>query len=213
MSSTRALGGAEAGAPSGSGRRKCGRPFGSRNRAKDPAATPPVPRRRGRPPGSRNKRTLEALAATAVVESAGAAPATAVTAAPAGVVALATTNAVAPTGATSIAGLSATTLEAAAAIVGAAIAIRAAPPGLAGAGIGGSSSASAAKVRKPRRLPPRQRLSYISEHGFTTFVVHLRGRVRGVPAAPRQFCRHYGEEPPDEHHGGGGQWRPAPVPR
>jgi hypothetical protein len=89
MSSTGALGGVVAGVPSGSGGRKRGRPFGSRNRAKDPAATPPVPRRRGRPPGSRNKRTLAALAAAAAVESAGAAPAAAVAAAPVGVVALA----------------------------------------------------------------------------------------------------------------------------
>jgi hypothetical protein len=83
MSPTGALGGAGAGVPSGSGGRKRGRPFGSRNRAKDPAATPPVPRRRGRLPGSRNKRTLVALAAAATAESAGAAPAATVAAAPA----------------------------------------------------------------------------------------------------------------------------------
>jgi hypothetical protein len=29
--------------------------------------------------------------------------------------------------------------------------------------------------------------------------------MRGAPAAPCQFRRHYGKEPPDEHHGGGGQ--------
>jgi hypothetical protein len=77
-------------------------------------------------------------------------------------------------GAASTASLVVTPLEAAAAIIGAAIAVRAAPPGLAGAGIGGSSSAAAAAVRRPWCPPARQRLSYISEHGFTTFVVHLR---------------------------------------
>jgi hypothetical protein len=154
MSSTGALGGAGAGVPSGSGGLKCGRPFGSRNRAKDPATTLAVPRRRGRPPGSRNKRTLAALTAAAAVESAGVAPAAAVATAPAGVVASVATNTAAPVGTTSIAGLAVTPLEAAAAIVGAAIALRVAPPGLAGAGIGGSSSTDAAKVHRPRRSPP-----------------------------------------------------------
>jgi hypothetical protein len=55
-----ALSGAGAGAPSGSGGRKRGRPFGSKNRVKDPAVTPPVPRRCGRPLGSHNKKTLSA---------------------------------------------------------------------------------------------------------------------------------------------------------
>jgi hypothetical protein len=86
---------------------------------------------------------------------------------------LATSNAVAPAGATPVAGLAATPLEAAAAIIGAAIVVGAAPPGLTGIGVGGLSSAAAAKVRKPRCSPPWQRLSYVSEHGFTTFVVHL----------------------------------------
>jgi hypothetical protein len=105
MSSTGAFGGAGARVPSGSGGRKRGRPFESRNKAKVPVVTLLVPRRCGRPPGSCNKRTLEALAAAAATESAGVASATAVTAAPAGVVALATTNAAAPAGATSVAGL------------------------------------------------------------------------------------------------------------
>jgi hypothetical protein len=163
---------------------------------KDPAATSPVPRRRGHPPGSRNKRTLEALAAAAAAESAGAAPTAAVVAAPAGVVALATTNAAAPAGATSIAGLATTPLEEAAAIVGATIAVGAAPPGLAGAGVGGSSSADAAKVRKPRRSLPRQRLSYVSEHGFTTFVVHLRAGCEARLPLPASFVSTMGRNPP-----------------
>jgi hypothetical protein len=66
-----------------------------------------------------------------------------------------------------------TPLEEAATIIGTAIAVGAAPLGLVGAGIGGSSSAAAAAVRRPRRPPAQQWLSYISEHGFTTFVVHL----------------------------------------
>jgi hypothetical protein len=75
MSSTRVLSGTGAGVPSGSGGRKRGRLLGSRNKVKDPAVTPPVPRKRGRPPGSRNKKTVEALAVAATAESAGAAPA------------------------------------------------------------------------------------------------------------------------------------------
>jgi hypothetical protein len=174
MSSTRVLGGAGAGVPSGSGGRKCGRLFGSRNRARDPAATPPVPRRHGHPLGSRNKKTLEALAAAAAAESVGVASAATVAGAPAGAVASAATNAIAPVGAASIGGLAVTPLEAAAAIISAAIAVGAAPPGLAGAGVGGLSSAAAGAVRRPRRSPLRLRLSYVSEDGFTTFVVHLR---------------------------------------
>jgi hypothetical protein len=115
---------------------------------------PLVPHRRGRPPGSRNKKTLAALAAAAVAESAKAAPAVAVAAASAGVVPLATTNAAAPAGTTSIAGLAMTPLETAAALVGAAIAVRAAPLGLAGGGVNCSSGAATAKTRKPRRSPP-----------------------------------------------------------
>jgi hypothetical protein len=112
------------------------------------------------------------------------------------VVALATTNAAAPVGATSIVGLFATPLEAAAAIVGAVIAVGVAPPGLAGAGIGGSSSASAAKVRKPRRSPPRQRLSYVSKHGFTTFVVHLWDGCEACLPLPASFVGTMGRNPP-----------------
>jgi hypothetical protein len=151
---------------------------------------------------------LEILAAAAVAESARAAPAAAVAAAPAGVAALATTNAAAPAGATSIAGLTATPLEAAAAIVGTAIAVGAAPPGLTGASVGGSSRAAAAKVRKPRRSPPRQRLSYVSEHGFTTFVVHLRVGCEARLPLPASFVGTIGRNPPMSimvEEGSGGQ--------
>jgi hypothetical protein len=56
---------------------------------KDPAATPPVSRKRGRPLGSRNKKTLAALVAAAAADSARAAPATTAAAAPVGAVAAA----------------------------------------------------------------------------------------------------------------------------
>jgi hypothetical protein len=121
---------------------------------------------------------------------------------------LATTNAAAPAGATSIAGLTATHLEAAAAIVGAAIAVGAAPPGLASASVGCSSRAAAAKVRKPRRSPPWQRLSYISEHRFTTFVVHLQAGCEVRLPLPASFVSTMGRNPPTSimvEEGSGGQ--------
>jgi hypothetical protein len=200
MSSTGISGGAGAGGPGGPGGCKRGRPFGSRNRVKDPAATPPVPRKRGRPLGSRNKKTLAALAAAAAAESAGVASTAAVATAPAGAVASAATNAMAPVGAASTGSLAVTPLEAVAAIVSAAIAVGAARPGLADAGVGGSSSATAGAVRRPQCSPLRQRLSYVSEHGFTTFVVHLRAGCEVRLPLP-QLHRHLGEESPDERHG------------
>jgi hypothetical protein len=69
MLSTRISGGAGAGGSGGPGEHKRGCPFGSRNRAKDPAVTPPVPRKGGRPLGGRNKKTLAALAAAAAAKS------------------------------------------------------------------------------------------------------------------------------------------------
>jgi hypothetical protein len=81
-----------------------------------------------------------------------------------------------------------TPLEAAAAIIGAAIAVGAAPPGLAGAGVSGLSSATAAVVCRPWHPPARQRLSYFSEHGFATFVVHLwAGCEVRLPLPPSFF--------------------------
>jgi hypothetical protein len=101
-----------------------------------------------------------------------------------------------------------TPLEVAAAIVGAAISVRAAPLGLAGAGVSGSSSAAAVKVRRPRRSPPRQRLSYVSEHGFTTFVVHLRAGCKARLPLPASFVGTMGRNPPTSimvEEGSGGQ--------
>jgi hypothetical protein len=105
------------------------------------------------------------------------------------------TNAAAPAGAASATGLAVTPLESAAAIVGTTIAIGVDPPGLAGAGVGGSSSAAAAAVRKPRRSPPRQRLSYVSEHEFTTFMVHLRAGCEVRLLLPPSFVGTMGRNP------------------
>jgi hypothetical protein len=134
--------------------------------------------------------------------------AAAITAAPAGVVALATTDTAAPTGATSVAGLAATPLEAAATIIGAAIAVGAAPPGLADMGVSGSSGAAAAKARRPRRSPPQQRLAYVLKHGFTTFVVHLRAGCEERLPLPASFVGTMGRNPPTSimvEEGSGGQ--------
>jgi hypothetical protein len=112
MSSSGPLGGAGAGGPSGSSGRKRDRPFLSKNRVKDPAATPPVSSKRGRLLGSHKKKTLAALAATAAVDSAGAAPAVA---------------AVAPIEAVTTAATALTSIEAAATIIGTAVSVGAAP--------------------------------------------------------------------------------------
>jgi hypothetical protein len=63
------------------------------------------------------------------------------------------------------------------------------------AGAGGSTSAAATVVRKPRRPPPEQRLSYTSEHGFTTFVVHLRAGCEVRLPLPFKFIDTLGETP------------------
>jgi hypothetical protein len=151
---------------------------------------------------------LAALAAAAAAEFAGAASATAITAAHAGVVASAATNVVAPVGAASVTGLAVTLLEAVAAIVGATILVGAAPLDLAGAGVGGSSRAAAAKVRRPRRSPLRQWLSYVSEHRFTTFMVHLRAGCEARLPLPTSFVGTMGRNPPTSimvEEGSGGQ--------
>jgi hypothetical protein len=193
MSSLEAFGGAGARTTGGLGGRKRGRPLGSLNKAKDPAAMPPVPWRRGRPPGSRNKKTLEALAGVAAVEPFGASHSTAIIAAPRG----ATANAAVPAAATSIAGLTGTPLEAAAALVGAAMAFRAAPLGLAGPSVGGSSSAAASKARTRSPRPPfRQRLSYVPKHGFTTSVVPLLAGCKEHLLLPASFIGTMGKNHP-----------------
>jgi hypothetical protein len=124
------------------------------------------------------------------------------------VVALAAANTAAPAGATSVASLAATPLEAAAALVGAAMAVGAAPLGLAGGGIGGSSGAAAAKARKPWRLPPRQRISYTPKHGFTTSMVHLWAGCEERLPLPASFVGTMGRNPPMSfmvEEGSGGQ--------
>jgi hypothetical protein len=206
MSSFEAFSGAGAGTAGGLGGRKCGRPLGGLNKAKDPAAMPLVPQRRGRPSGSRNKKTLEALAAVAAAEPFGAGHSTAIVAAPRGVVALA---AAVPAAATSVAGLTGTPLEAAAALVGAAMAFRAAPPGLAGPSVGGSSSAAASEAHTRSPRPPfRQQLSYVPKHGFATSVVPLLAGCKERLPLPASFIGTMGKNPPTSlmvEDGSGGQ--------
>jgi hypothetical protein len=128
--------------------------------------------------------------------------------APGGVVALATANVVAPAGATSVAGLTGTPLEAAAALIGAAMAVGAAPLGLAGRSVGGSSSAAAGKARKPRLPPPQQRLSYTPKHGYTTSMVHLVAGCQERLPLPASFVGTMGKNPPTSimvEEGSGGQ--------
>jgi hypothetical protein len=110
--------------------------------------------------------------------------------------ALAAANVVAPVGPTSVAGLTGTLLEAAAALIGAAMAVGAAPPGLAGRSVGGSSSTAAGKAHKPRRPPPLQRLSYTPKHGYTTSVVHLVDRCQERLPLPASFVGTMGKNPP-----------------
>jgi hypothetical protein len=124
------------------------------------------------------------------------------------VVALAAANAATPAGTTSVAGLTGTPLEAAAALVGAAMAVGAAPPGLVGRSIGGSSSAAAGKVRKPQCPPPQQRLSYTPKHGYTTSVVHLLAGCEERLPLPASFVGMMGKNPPTSimmEEGSGGQ--------
>jgi hypothetical protein len=88
-----------------------------------------------------------------------------------------------------------TPIEAAAAIIGVAVSIGVAPPGFATAGTGGSTSAAANVVRKPRRPPAQQQLSYTSEHGFTTFVAHFRAGCEVRLPLPFRFVDSLGETP------------------
>jgi hypothetical protein len=157
---------------------------------------PPVPQRHGRLSGSHNKKTLEALAAAAAAEPFGDSHSIAIVAAPGGAVALAAANAVVPMATTSIAGLTGTALEAAAALVDAAMAVGAAPPGLAGKSIGGSSGVAAGKARKPQRPPPKQRLSYTLKHGFATSVVHLLAGCKERLPLPASFIGTMWKNPP-----------------
>jgi hypothetical protein len=121
---------------------------------------------------------------------------------------LAAANAVAPAAATSVAGLTGTPLEAAAALVGAAIAVGAAPPGLTGTSVGSSSSTAAGKARKPQHLSPEQWLSYTPKHGYATSVVHLLAGCEERLPLPASFIGTMGKNPPMSimvEEGSGGQ--------
>jgi hypothetical protein len=124
-------------------------------------------------------------------------------------VAAAASGAAVSTAATSVAGLTGTPLQAAAALVGAAMAFRAAPPGLAGLDAGGSSSAAVKKARAPPPRPPtRQRLSYVPKHGFATAVVPLLAGSRERLPLPASFIGTMGKSPPTSfliEDGSGGQ--------
>jgi hypothetical protein len=170
---------------------------------------PPVPRKRGRPPGSRNRKTLAALAAAAATKPFGAGRSSAIVAAPGGTVAAAAAGAIVPAAASSVAGLTGTPLEAAAALVGAAMAFGAAPPGLAGLSVGGSSSVTANKVRAPPPRPPtKQRLSYVLKHRFATAIVPLLAGSKEHLPLPASFIGTMGKDPPMSfmiEDGSGGQ--------
>jgi hypothetical protein len=145
---------------------------------KDPVATPLVSCKRGRLLGSRNKKTLAALVAAAAADSTGASPAATVVVTPAGAVAAAVTP-----------------VEAAVGIVGATVSVGATPPGFAAMGAGGSASAATNVVRKPQRPPAQQRLSYTSEHGFTTFLVHFWAGCKVCLPLPFRFVDTLGGTP------------------
>jgi hypothetical protein len=160
------------------------------------------------PPGSYNKKTLEALVAAVAAEPSGVNRSTAITTAPRGAVALAAANAAAPVAVTSVAGLTGASLEAAAALVGTTMAVWAAPLGLTGRSVGGSSNTAAGKARKPRRPPPEQRLSYTLKHGYATSVVHLLAGYEERLPLPASFVGMMGKNPPTSimvEEGSGGQ--------
>jgi hypothetical protein len=152
---------------------------------------------------------LAALAAAAAAEPFGVSHSTAIVAAPGGGVAMAAANAAVPAAATSVAGLTGNPLEAAAALVGAAMALGAAPPGLAVENIGGSSRAAAGKAQtRPPRPPSRQWLSYVPKHGFATSVVPLLAGCKERLLLPASFVGTMGKNPPMSimvEDGSGGQ--------
>jgi hypothetical protein len=115
--------------------------------------------------------------------------------APTGAAITATAAAAAHSGVATTAALTVTPIEAATAIIDAAISVRAALPGFAGVGTGGSTSTAATVVYKPRRPPARQWLSYTSEHGFTTFVAHLQAGCEVRLPLPFRFIDTLGGNP------------------
>jgi hypothetical protein len=122
---------------------------------------------------------------------------------------LAAVNAAVPAATTSITSLTGTPLEVAAALVSAVMAFGAAPPGLAGPSVGGSSSAATSKARtRPPRLPFRQWLSYVPNHGFATSVVPLLAGCKERLPLPASFIGTMGKNPPMSlmvEDGSGGQ--------
>jgi hypothetical protein len=88
------------------------------------------------------------------------------------------------------------------------MAVGAAPLGLAGKSVGGSSRVAAGKARKPQRPPPKQRLSYTPKHGFATSVVHLLAGCEERLPLPTSFIGMMGKNPPTSfmvEDGSGGQ--------
>jgi hypothetical protein len=88
------------------------------------------------------------------------------------------------------------------------MAVGAAPPGIAGKNVGGSSSTAAGKARKPQRPPPKKRLSYTPKHGFATSVVHLLSGCEERMPLPASFIGTMGKNPPTSvmvEDGSGGQ--------
>jgi hypothetical protein len=152
---------------------------------------------------------LAALAAAAAARSSEAGRSAALKTAPGETVAATVGGAVVPAAAPSVAGLTGTPLEAAATLVGAAMAFGAAPPGLAGPGVDGSSSAAARKVRKaPPRPPTKQRLSYVPVHGFATALVPLLAGSKERLPLPASFVGTMGKNLPTSfmiEDGSGGQ--------
>jgi hypothetical protein len=89
------------------------------------------------------------------------------------------------------------------------MAFGAAPLGLAGPSVGGSSSAAASKARAwPPRPPFRQQLSYVPKHGFATSVVPLLAGCKERLPLPASFIGTMGKNPPTSlmvEDGSGGQ--------
>jgi hypothetical protein len=123
---------------------------------------------------------------------------------------MAAADAAVPAATTSVAGLTGTPLEAAAAaLVGTAMALGAAPPGLAAGNVGSSSRAVAGKAKTRLPRPPSwQRLSYIPKHGFATSVVPLLAGCEERLPLPASFIGTMGKIPPTNimvEDGSGGQ--------
>jgi hypothetical protein len=74
----------------------------------------------------------------------------------------------------------------------AAASIGAAPASLIAAAAGGSAGSAAGTARKPRHPRVRQRLSYTSEHGFTTFLAPLRAGCEVCLLLPFRFINMMG---------------------